>query len=332
LGRARCDAGAADPSPTRLCRLPDAEHLPVIVATRLSLSFPLLISAVPLYAVDWQHPMTRRSIDRYDAGVPTEADPEPDELVFSRLWFSDGGFCSNFPVHFFDAALPARPTFAINLGRFPEPPPATARRENRQGFELALNNDPIKPHRTTVPKRGVGAVISFGSGAFNTARNWQDSSHLGHPGYRDRIVRVLQTKEEGGINLHMESGTIATLGDKGRDAADALVRQFTEPRYRLTSDAPATGWENHRWVRYRALLAVLPDWIESYTRGHRVFDIDAGRPPSYPLDAGERALAERLTEVLDDLGKIVETADEATVASLKSAPHPMGTLRRIPRT
>ena len=33
-------------------RLPEAKHLPVIVAVRLSLSFPLLISAVPLWSVD----------------------------------------------------------------------------------------------------------------------------------------------------------------------------------------------------------------------------------------------------------------------------------------
>ena len=39
-------------------------------------------------------------------------------LQFVKEWFTDGGFCSNFPVHLFDAALATRPTFAINLGRF----------------------------------------------------------------------------------------------------------------------------------------------------------------------------------------------------------------------
>jgi len=33
--------------------LPDAVDLPVVVAARMSLSFPVLISAVPLFAVDW---------------------------------------------------------------------------------------------------------------------------------------------------------------------------------------------------------------------------------------------------------------------------------------
>jgi hypothetical protein len=33
--------------------MPDAGHMPVVVATRMSLSFPLLISAVPMHEVDW---------------------------------------------------------------------------------------------------------------------------------------------------------------------------------------------------------------------------------------------------------------------------------------
>jgi hypothetical protein len=76
-------------------RLPAAARLPVIVATRLSLSFPLLISAIPLATID---------------------DSQRPAIIFQRQWFTDGGFCSNFPVHLFDAPLPTRPTFALNLG------------------------------------------------------------------------------------------------------------------------------------------------------------------------------------------------------------------------
>ena len=62
----------------------------------MSLSFPLLISAVPLYAID------------YERARAAERAPEV-------CWFSDGGISSNFPVHFFDSPLPSRPTFAVNL-------------------------------------------------------------------------------------------------------------------------------------------------------------------------------------------------------------------------
>jgi hypothetical protein len=42
-----------EPSKNTLFPLPKAADLPVVVATRLSLSFPILLSAIPLYAVDY---------------------------------------------------------------------------------------------------------------------------------------------------------------------------------------------------------------------------------------------------------------------------------------
>ena len=81
----------------RLRYLPSGYALPVVVAARLSLSFPVLISVLPLWEIR----------DRKDA---------PAQL--RRVLFSDGGITSNFPVHFFDAPLPRRPTFAINLAGF----------------------------------------------------------------------------------------------------------------------------------------------------------------------------------------------------------------------
>jgi hypothetical protein len=60
--------------------LPDPRDMPVVVAVRMSLSFPILLSAIPLYAVDWSRD-------------PSGKRPE-------RCWFSDGGICSNFPIYF----------------------------------------------------------------------------------------------------------------------------------------------------------------------------------------------------------------------------------------
>src|SRR5439155_19351372 len=80
--------------------LPPQDLLPVVVAARLSLSFPFLISAVRFYTVN------------------IAAAEERSELTIDDLqenWFSDGGICSNFPIHLFDAWMPTRPTFGINL-------------------------------------------------------------------------------------------------------------------------------------------------------------------------------------------------------------------------
>ena len=75
--------------------LPRSADLPVLLATRMSLSFPLLFSAVPLYAINHELPKGCRK--------------------FARCWFSDGGISSNFPMHLFDDLVPAWPTFGISL-------------------------------------------------------------------------------------------------------------------------------------------------------------------------------------------------------------------------
>jgi predicted acylesterase/phospholipase RssA len=56
-------------------------------------------------------------------------------------WFSDGGIASNFPIHFFDAWLPRRPTFGVNLVSLPD--------EQIEGTEsvkegtMSVANDPL---------------------------------------------------------------------------------------------------------------------------------------------------------------------------------------------
>lgn len=317
---------AAHEPPLR--RLPDPMHLPVIVATRLSLSFPLLISAVPLWTIDRRHAESREASKGYRAARRAGAPPPLAGLRFEREWFTDGGFCSNFPVHLFDAALTTRPTFAINLGRFPgDRQPDLDQRKN---VEWATNNNALLPTSIAIPERGFGAIGAFGSAAVNTARNWQDSSHLDHPGFRDRIVRVLQTKSEGGLNLYMDAETIDGLAARGRTAATVMVEQFTQSRY-PSANPTATGWDNHRWVRYRAMMSVLPDWLASYAHGRAMLEIDPEDPPSYQLSVAGRGLAGRLSEALDDAARIVASAPADALADLTAAPRPRGTIRRIPR-
>ncbi|MDZ4717775.1 MAG: patatin-like phospholipase family protein, partial [Roseiflexaceae bacterium] len=101
------NANRAADDPNRFYMLPNSDDLPVIVAMRMSMSFPLLISAVRLYTVSGSCPQ--------DQGIyrPRRSDLQPN-------WFSDGGICSNFPIHFFDQWLPTHPTFGINLTGMPK--------------------------------------------------------------------------------------------------------------------------------------------------------------------------------------------------------------------
>jgi len=71
--------------------------LPVAMLARMSLSFPILFTTVPLYRRDY----TFKSSDEQRKTV--------------KCHFSDGGISSNFPVQFFDQFLPHTPTFGIAL-------------------------------------------------------------------------------------------------------------------------------------------------------------------------------------------------------------------------
>lgn len=80
-------------SPPDLFQLKVGAEFPVILVARMSLSFPGLIRAVPLY--------------RFDDQLPAEGG---DRGRVRRCLFSDGGISSNFPIHFFDTFLPRRPS------------------------------------------------------------------------------------------------------------------------------------------------------------------------------------------------------------------------------
>lgn len=175
----------------RLRKLPDAHEFPVVVAVRMTLSFPGLISAVPLWTVDYGTP-----------GHP---------LV--RCWFSDGGISSNFPIHFFDSLLPSKPTFAISLGPYPPPP-----KHNEHVYYQSESRPPTS--------RPSDRLMQFLGGILDTMQNWSDTGQSMLPGYRDRIVELRQRPHEGGMNLNMDSDTILGLAVRGRDAAVALRQGF----------------------------------------------------------------------------------------------------------
>lgn len=304
-----------------LRRLPAAEDLPVVVAARLSLSMPLMISAVPLWV-----------IERAEAGPDGRLDPTGPRR-FVKVWFADGGLSNNFPVQLFDGALPTRPTYAINLQNFPhgvEPTP-----DEIGTVEWAHDNrDGLAPRIARWPSRGLQAIAGFVSAIYTSSASWQNTTQLTFPGFRDRIVRVLQTPREGGLNLAMDDRTIERLARRGEFAANAIMDQFELPHYPPLVDGKptSTGWDNHRWVRFRAVLSVLPAWSASYGRGRRALDqaLDA-EPPSYRFaNAAERRLAADLDRAMTDLARIVEQADPDALAALTAQPRPAGAIRRVP--
>ncbi|MGW9629657.1 hypothetical protein ACWGST_03075 [Agromyces sp. NPDC055520] len=323
LNTRREDEWAAGHEP-RLRRLPDGGELPVIVATRLSLSFPLLISAVPLWAVDRSAGAARTAM---------ESDEPEAHPPFQRLWFTDGGLCSNFPLHLFDAPLPTRPTFAINLGPFH--PKATVHTEFdeqwRNVWFAKTNKGGLMPDYHDIPGRGLPALMGFAKAAVLTARTWTDSSHLDVLGYRDRILRINHTGAEGGLNLAMDGPAIDLLAERGRAGAERMVDQYTQLHYPEKGPKTATGWDNHRWVRYRSLVAALPEFLEAYNRGHEALRLEASEAPSFRLTGASLALADELIRQLDATAAVAAAAEPKPLQALTDEPKRRGRIRRVPQ-
>ena len=217
--------------------LPAAADLPIIVAARLSLSFPVLLSAVPLYSIDYSRTDKAKQV------------PE-------RCWFSDGGIASNFPVHFFDQTIPGWPTFGINLRGFhPDHPdqPIWMPDDNGEGIiEWWTRFDKAQPKQR---------LFSFLSSILDASLSWADNTQARLPGYRDRIVHISLDDEEGGMNLNMPSPLIDELGRRGYNAARELTRRFAG-----NDDEIKLTWDNHRWVRYRSTMSLLEKMLADFER------------------------------------------------------------------
>ncbi|HEY2016223.1 MAG TPA: patatin-like phospholipase family protein [Bryobacteraceae bacterium] len=310
---------------TGFLALPDWHDLPIVVGARMSLSFPVLFCPVPLYAIDWTR--RRRGVDEPPPAsrVPGDAlgpdEPRRPECV----WFSDGGICANFPIHLFDAPLPAWPTFAIDLR--PVRPDRTDRvwmpRSNRSGIAHYWSR-----FNESQPWSGLGGMLGA---IVDAAQSWNDNLQTMVLGYRDRIVHIYLDKNEGGLNLEMSSATTANIARYGAMAADRLIEHFV---YGTDQGSPTVmTWDNHRWVRYRSTVATLETFLTQFSETLNepvVQDVAYEElirvPPSYPMTATQQACAHTLNSEYTGI------AQEMNACPLtKGAPRPTPVLRVRPQ-
>lgn len=222
------------------------EKWPVVLAARMSLSFPLLFSAIPLWAIDYDAQLGKRS--------------------FSRCRFSDGGMCSNFPIHMFDGLLPIWPTFGVLL----EP----KLRDRRNLIFLPRNyweGYGERWHRFDDKGSPGSRMGGFLGAIVNAMQNWNDNALSRMPGVRDRVVRLRLRDHEGGLNLNMEPETIRYLAARGAKAARRLVVRF---------HASGTGWQDQRWIRLRVALDRLEERMQ-----HAGFALNCSDPHAATYDA-----------------------------------------------
>jgi len=232
---------------------PEPAQLPLIVGARMSLSFPGLIAAVPL----WCHDFT----------LTEQA--ERDKL--RRCLFSDGGLSSNFPIHFFDHLLPNSPTFAISLDQYDpkrNPDSVWLPESAKSGIQLPI-----------VPFTGLAGFLMR---LVNSAKDWQDNLQSTLPGYRERIVHIVLKSDEGGLNLTMNEATVKTIAGYGSQAGERLCDKF---------DLDAHRWRRFL-VAMARMEETLDEVAEAYAQVPGKFgdflDRYAQDPASYKQDTPER--------------------------------------------
>ncbi len=310
----------------RYYRLAANDKLPVLVGVRMSLSFPLLLSAVPLHepqrsaseAPDEQGFNVEQGslLSSSEALTAGGTGSEIGALSFRPCWFSDGGISSNFPIHLFDAALPRWPTFAINLiakeadGSRPDVFLPT---ENNQGWQRAYFpfDDPSAPKE----------LLQFVIGIVRTMQNWRDLLQARAPGHRDRITHVALSAQEGGLNLDMPQQVLNSIAEKGARAGASFA---------------SFSFDNHYWVRWRNLASGLQRYtreaashakspIPEFQAGYQTAKSGTPTPPSYKFDSQRQADAAQ--ELLEEL----ETnAAEEPADLTRGAPRPLPQLRITP--
>lgn len=285
-------------------RLVDGDRLPVLVATRMSLSFPLLISAVPLHEPARRErrcePVVESSTRHEESGVVDSMEGltsggqncGPVITAFRVCWFSDGGISSNFPIHLFDAALPRWPTFGINLvyprhadaisvvdrGRDPIEQAVFLPTENRQGWQ--------RSYHSIAQPLAAAEMSGFLFSIVSTMQNWRDVLQARAPGYRDRIVHVSLQGDEGGMNLDMPQDVLGRIAAKGSVAGERFC---------------GFSFQNHYWIRWRNLASAYqrytleiartddPDQrVATWTDAYQTVALGEPPPPSYRLTSEDK--------------------------------------------
>ncbi|MGF7149758.1 putative acylesterase/phospholipase RssA [Sphingomonas zeicaulis] len=320
--------------------LPDAEQMPIVVAARMSLSFPLLISAIPLHELDVEkagaatvppedaaamrreRPRFTESVDALAAVDQVDCESAgANTLPLRRCWFTDGGVSSNFPIHLFDAPLPRWPTFAIDLVygvKQPVPDPI---------FLPTHNNAAMRPRYQTITGTGpIRDLAGFFFGIIGTMQNWRDLLQGRAPGHRDRIVRIALDADEGGMNLDMPQTVLTSIVDKGRRAGARLIADF--------------DFDNHFWIRYRNVASAAERFTITFgdalgaplnADNARAFDRMWSRdlPTAGPYRFS-KAQAEEAVMRLERIRDEAALWKDAPVDLTEGAPKPLPQLRVVP--
>ena len=281
--------------PEELLPLPPAWDLPVLLGARLSYPIPPMLSAFPLY----------RRVRKRD-NVASAA----SESCYEKVWLTDGGLCSNLPVHLFDAALPSRPTYAISLSNT-EFTPRDPHEDEMVDAHRRVQRPTNGGLEMDLPVWKISTTSGFLKLIFNATRNWSDNSTQSEIGVRDRICTIELGPHEGGFNLDMTSATIEGLRYRGSAAGENLAWMVTgrKPALDPTSGVDADSqWLRHRWIRMLATIEGSAKFVEKLATRAVSEDIVRQDPLARTLDRPVRY--EDLRNPSDELREALGVTDE----------------------
>jgi hypothetical protein len=222
----------------------------------------------------------------------------------------------------FDGPLPRWPTFAINLVY-----PGRSDGQESEVFLPEHNNQGWQPrYRKIAGGLGLKSVASFLMAIVETMRNWRDLMQARAPGYRDRIVHVPLTPNEGGLNLDMPQRVLDGIASKGSKAGELLRTRFK--------------FENHWWIRWRTLASATERYTVAFSHAAApppdpacaspYATATTGQPkaPSFPFTKAQQSEAqERFAKMLTDGAA---WGVPGAVSLTKKAPKPLPQLRIVP--
>jgi hypothetical protein len=299
-----------------------------------------LFSAVPLWAIDYEAPRSKRTV--------------------RRCLFTDGGVSSNFPIHFFDEAVPRWPTFGLWLDRrshyrhtdSDEPgaeevvwlpkfngqgwgdswsrfdPESRAPPDDR-GFsrhEMALDSN----------ESDLGILLGFLRGILTSAMDWRDRTSFRLPHVRNRVARLLLLPGEGGLNIGMPRKQILQMAHRyGTKTGKKFVKRFAECNGR-----PSRAWSEQRWIRFNMVVNGIRERLEGLatsaawsthslplSQAIKLATLDPGpvtdRGSCHKIDLVKAA---SLAKLLSDLERL-EREQQGALPAFESAPEPELRLR-----
>ena len=172
-----------------LVPLPPPPDIPVIFAVRLSMSFPILLAAVPLFAI---------------------SDGCHGDIGPSRCWLSDGGIRNNFPIDLLDGPGSERPIFGLLL-------------KNRGDcgswrFGVCASAERLLPR--TMSNRG--SLFSFVLRVISVFLNSRVDGTLMSRSHAVNVAEIPVEKGEGSLNIGMGAHGLMRLAARGWHAGQAL--------------------------------------------------------------------------------------------------------------